>query len=387
MKVAMLAWEALHAMRVGGLAVAVTRLAEEIAKRGHEVHIFTRAAEGDNEFGCHNGVIYHRYRVDSGNNKVEFAHNLSKTLFNGVKRVEAQNGIFDIIHGHDWHVVQALDDLKKDNHKIVFTLHSTEYGRNGNNFSNWWVFKDISGKEQHGTYIADKVTTVSKSLKGEVQWLYNVPSNKIEIVRNGITPQKYFMKVGPGRIKEKYGIHPLAPTILFTGRLVYQKGTDLLVEAIPKILDDRWDAKFIIAGDGEIRDSLEQRVKDLKVDSAVRFPGFVDYWRYIELINACDIVCIPSRNEPFGLVLLEAWSTGRPCVVTDVGGLGEMVENFVDGIKVHASPESIAWGVNYLLNNPEEMKKISENCRRKVFKFTWDEPVEKLLNIYNSLLV
>lgn len=386
MKIAFLAWESLHSVRVGGLAIVATRLAEETAKRGHEVHLFTRAAEGQTDYEYINGVHYHRVKFDPGQNLLHFAYNLSKAMVASLHDVEKRRGKFDIAHGHDWHVVDALHDLKSEGYPIVLTYHSTEYGRNGGKFGDWWEFREVSGKEWYGGLISDRVTTVSNSMKNELSWLYKIPVEKIDIIPNAIDPRKHQVWVNPGKIKEKHGVHPLAPTVLFIGRVDNQKGPDLLVEAIPKVLSNRWDAKFIFAGDGGMRSYLERRANELGVGHATRFLGWVPYWQYIELLSSADIVCLPSRNEPFGIVLLEAWATGRPVVATDIGGLGENIENFVDGIKVYPNPDSVAWGINYLLNNPDDMKKVAAGGRKKVDQFSWGNALNKLLDTYHVVL-
>ena len=125
----------------------------------------------------------------------------------------------------------------------------------------------------------------------------------------------------------RYGIHPLAPLVLFVGRLTYQKGPDLLMQAIPSILTKRWDVQFIFAGTGDMRGYLEGMAHGLPV----QFPGYVPDIDHVSLLNACDLVAIPSRNEPFGLVLTEAWSAERCVVATDVGGLSENIDNYVNG--------------------------------------------------------
>ena len=386
MRIAFLAWESLHSIRVGGLAVVATRLAEEVAKRGHEVHLFTRWAEGQTDYEYINGVHYHRCKFDPGQNLLWFAHNMSKAMVSSLHEVEKYRGKFDIVHGHDWHIVDALHDLKNEKYPLVITYHSTEYGRNGGRFGDWWEFKEISGKEWYGGFIADKITTISQAMKNELCWLYKIPAEKIDVIPNAIDPRKYQVRVDPGRVKEKYGVHPLAPTVLFIGRVDHQKGPDMLVEAIPKVLSNRWDVKFIFAGDGGMRSYLERRANELGVGHATRFLGWVPYLEYLELLASCDIVCLPSRNEPFGIVLLEAWAAGRPVVATDVGGLGENIENFVDGVKVYPNPDSIAWGINYLLNNPETMKRVADGGREKVKQFTWSNALIKLFDVYRAVL-
>jgi glycosyltransferase involved in cell wall biosynthesis len=84
--------------------------------------------------------------------------------------------------------------------------------------------------------------------------------------------------------------------------------------------------------------------------------------------------------------LLEAWATGRPVVVTDVGGLGENVENFVNGIKVHPHPKSIAQGINYLLDHPRVRRRIASEGRKSVREYNWESVTKKLLKVYNDVL-
>ena len=386
MRIAVLAWESLHSIMVGGLAVVVSRQAKALAKLGHEVHLFTRWGEGQSDAEYLNGHYYHRCTFDAGQNLLAFAHNMSRSFVTRLHEVERTYGRFDIVHGHDWHVVDAFHELRSEERVVVLTFHSTEYGRNGGKFGDWWEFKEVAGKEGYGGYIADRITTVSNTMKNELCWLYKIPPDKIIVIPNAVDHGTFRMKVDPGRIKEKYGIHPLAPTVLFLGRLVNQKGPDLLIEAIPKVLSNRRDVKFIFAGEGGMRAHLQHRVVELGVEWSTRFLGWVPFPPLIELLNAADIVCIPSRNEPFGVVLLEAWAAGRPVVATDVGGLGENIENFVDGIKVYPHPDSVAWGINYLLSNPDIMKQISENCGKKVKTFSWTNVAEQLVKTYKLAL-
>jgi len=379
----MFSWETAYSIRTGGLALAVTGMAKTLAAKGHEVHLFTRMGDRQGDYDQIDGVNYHRCVFNPGWNLLEYAWNSCQAMIGRFYKVEETVGKFDIIHGHDWHVVDAMNELKNKGYRIVQSYHSTEYGRAGNKMGDWWEFKKVSEKEWYGGYIANRVTTVSGVLKDELKWLYQMPDWKIDVVPNGIYPEKYFKKVDPGRVKEKYGIHPLDPTILFIGRIDLQKGPDLLVEAIPHVLWDRPDAKFIIIGDGGMRPHLEWRVRDLGVSHAVRFLGSVPFETLVDALNASDIVCIPSRNEPFGIVLLEAWAAGKAVVATDVGGLKENIENFVDGIKVFTYPESIAWGINSIIDDPYRVQLLGANGRKKAEeKFSWQAAAEKLLSTY-----
>ncbi|MEM2866107.1 MAG: glycosyltransferase family 4 protein [Candidatus Hadarchaeales archaeon] len=385
MRIAMLAWESLHSIWIGGLGVVVSKLSAELCRRGHEVHLFTRWVEGQEEHEVLDGVHYHRCKFDPGFDLFSLTRNMSHAMVASMKWVEGREGRFDLVHGHDWHVVEALHLLRQEGRRLVFTYHSTEYGRNGNRFGDWWEFREISGKEWYGGYLADMVTTVSNHMKKEVCWLYRLPEEKVEVVPNAVDVEEFRVEVDPERVRREYGLSQ-GPLVLFPGRLEYQKGPDLLVEAIPRVLEKRGEARFVFTGAGSMREGLERRVRELGVGHAVRFAGFLPLRKYIELLNACDLVCIPSRNEPFGIVLLEAWAAGKPVVATGVGGLNENMENLVEGVKVQTQPESIAWGISYLLDSPSERERMVKNAREKVKGFNWGRSADKLLDVYQRML-
>lgn len=362
-------------MRVGGLAPAATELAECLAQRGHEVHYFTRAAPGtEGDTALIEGVRYHFCRPE-GTNIVDFCRSMSEQMVGAFRA--ADDPPFDVLHFHDWHAVEALHQLQ--DRVTVLSYHSTEYGRNGGNFGDWWEFREISGKEWYGGYISTLVMTVSHHTRTEVMWLYNVPEWKVTVVPNGVRPERFRKVVDPGAVKRRYGIHPLAPLVLFVGRLTYQKGPDLLIEAIPLVLKKRWDVQFIMAGTGQMEAELREKARGLPV----QFPGYISNDAHLDLLNAADIVVIPSRNEPFGLVLTEAWSAGRCVVATDVGGLSENIDPFVDGIRVPVQPESIAWGINYVIDDPKTIRELGRAGQRKVYaRFDWDLVTDAALDVY-----
>jgi glycogen(starch) synthase len=362
----------MYAERVGGLANAATNLAETLQKQDHEVHFYTRGKMPDQTI---NGVHYH-YCQPTGKNIVEFCDDMSRAMVDQFKKDDMMDR-FDFLHFHDWHVVQALHQLKERN--TILTFHSTEYGRNGNRPGDWWEFKEISGKEWYGGFIAKRVTAVSATLKNEVMQLYNVPYDKCDVIRNGVVPREYQTNIEPGEVKRAYGIHPCAPLILFIGRLVYQKGPDLFIEAIRKVCQYRWDARVIVAGDGGMRQLLQEQAKDLPVT----FVGYIPDSEYIRVLNAADIVVIPSRNEPFGLVLLEAWSAEKCVIASNVGGLSENIDAFVNGIKTEVNPESLAWGINTMLDEPWNAGALGKRGRKKVDQvFLWGPIVRGLTDTY-----
>jgi len=371
LKIAFFCWESIYGERVGGLAPAATNLAETLAK-DHEVHFFTRGSLPDQAI---NSVSYH-YCQPQGVNTVQYCEDMSNRMVEKFSAADGK-GKFDILHFHDWHAIPALHRLQ--DRDTILTFHSTEYGRNGNQHGDWWEYREISGKEWYGGLIAKRVTAVSTVMKHEVMQLYNVPDWKCDVVPNGIVPRQYRAQIDPGDVKRSYGIHPYAPLILFIGRLVYQKGPDLFIEALHKVCRERWDAKVIVAGDGGMRQFLINRAKNLPVN----FVGYIPDSEYVRLLNACDLVVIPSRNEPFGLVLLEAWSAEKPVVACDVGGLSENIDMFVDGIKVQPDPGSLAWGISTVIDNPANAQVLGRRGRTKVDRrFLWTPVAHRMADTY-----
>jgi glycosyltransferase involved in cell wall biosynthesis len=135
-----------------------------------------------------------------------------------------------------------------------------------------------------------------------------------------------------------------------------------------------------------MRGSIEQRAWELGVAGSVRFLGFLPYWDFVENLNSCDIVCIPSRNEPFGMVLLEAWAAGKAVVASDMGGLAENIDDGINGLKVGPQPASIADGLIRLLDDPDLSERLAREGRVKLDQFTWQESAARLIRVYDKAL-
>ncbi|NPV62290.1 MAG: glycosyltransferase family 4 protein [Methanotrichaceae archaeon] len=383
MRIGMFSWESLYSVKVGGVAPHVSEISEALARRGHEVHIFTRRGDFDS-YDRINGVHYQRVDSDSSGDILYQMDKMCDSMFDRFGAVQRLFGDFDVVHGHDWHPVRALKRIK-DVYSIpmFLTMHSTEWGRNGNNFGDG-VSKQISHLEWMGCYESSLVIVTTRRMVDELKWIYSLPEDKIRIIPNGIMKGKMRRSLDAGRVKERLGIHPLAPVILFCGRMSFQKGPDLLVEAIPKILSMRPDARFVFIGEGGMKADCERRASELGVKDACRFLGYTSGADKEELMNACDLVCMPSRNEPFGVVVLEAWDACKPLVATEAISI---VKNFDDGLLAYIQPESIAWCINRLLSHPEEMKKLaSAGCERIDAEFSWDRIAKRTEVAYESIL-
>ncbi|MCZ6654352.1 MAG: glycosyltransferase family 4 protein [Planctomycetota bacterium] len=385
MRIAMLSWESLHSIPVGGVGAHVTELAAALERKDHEVHVFTRMGHGQPHYQQVDGVHYHRCPFDLHPNFVDEVNNMCGSFAHHVFETEDHIGPFDVIHAHDWLAANAMIWIKQARgRKAVMTIHSTDYGRSGNQFPDGPSVR-VREQERAGAYWADRVIAVSKYLRGETMWMYEVPDWKISTIYNGVAPWNYDGWIDPGDVRRRYGIGPLDPMVLFSGRMAYQKGPDLLVEAIRAVLHFHPNTKFVFAGDGEMKGSVEGRAHDLGVAHATRFLGYQANGTLTDLYKACDVVCVPSRNEPFGIVLLEAWSAGKPVVATRNGGPEEFVWHNVNGLKIDAHPESIAWGLGTLFTNFDWARWMGHNGRIAAeTAFCWNAIADQTLGVYHA---
>ena len=385
MRIALLSWETLHSIPVGGVGVHVTELAAALERKGHETHVFTRMGPGQGDYDWIDGVHYHRCPFDLHPDFSIEIENMCRSIVHHVFQTEDYIGPFDVVHAHDWLTAIAMIWIKQGRwRKTVLTMHSSEYGRCGNLFHDGRSAR-IREHERAGTLWSDRIITVSQSLKEEVMWMYEVPDWKISIVYNAVNVHQWDGWLDPATVRWPYWIGPLDPMVLFVGRMVYQKGPDLLVEAIPHILKFYPHTKFVFAGDGEMRFSVEDRARQLGVSHATRFVGVKGGWELIDLYKSCDVVCVPSRNEPFGIVVLEAWSAGKPVIATVNGGPNEYLWHEVNGLKIYPNPDSVAWAIGTLFINFEWGRWMGRNGRIAVeTSFNWDVIGDRMLSLYNA---
>jgi len=234
---------------------------------------------------------------------------------------------------------------------------------------------------------------VSGVLKDEVCSACSADGNNIAVIYNGIhsapIANMEWCDEWTGNAKADKGFGRMDPMFLFVGRHTAQKGCDLLIEAIPMILAARGDAKFVIVGDGHLKAQNEGKVFQMGVGHAVCFTGSLKSGsaHLKALFRSCDAVVVPSRNEPFGIVVLEAWASGKPVVATTSGGPRDFVKPGEDGYLVDPNPGSIAWGCCKIMENFEHSKWMGKNAQAKAAReFSWEQIGRQTQQIYYEQL-
>ena len=385
MKVVMLTWE-FPPRIVGGIARHCYNLSKALAKKGVEVHVVTLEFPGAPYYEEIEGVHIHRIRLEMGNpNFITWVLLFNHLMEKKVGMLRKSIGEFDIVHSHDWLTTIAGINLKYNSPStFILTLHSLEHGRSGLHTADSLTIDSI---EWWGTYEAKYIISISGSLKNEIVDHFKVPAGKIFVIPNGIDIKKFDVKVDCERVRAKYGIGYGEKLILAVGRLVWRKGFQYLIEAMPIILSKHPNAKLVIVGTGPMRGDLERKAFEVGCRGRIIFAGFLPDHELIALMKCADVLVIPSLYEPFGLVALEGMAAGVPVVVSKTGGLEQIVEHDKDGIWVYpGNPHSIAWGVDRILSDPEYAKWLVKNAREKVKQYDWDSIAEKTLKVYNLAL-
>lgn len=375
MKILMLTWEYPPRI-VGGIARVVHDLSKRLIKDGHEVTVITYK-DGENVPEYENDKGVNVYRVDNymihPNNFIDWIMQLNFNMISKAIEIINKEGGFDVIHAHDWLVTYAAKSLKNAyDIPIVATIHATEAGRNSGIHDDTQRY--INDTEWLLTYEATEVIVNSNFMKNDLQRLFGLPYDKINVIPNGINLTNFTGIDRDYDFRRQYAMDN-EKIILYVGRLVYEKGVQHLIAAMPKVLSNYNDAKLIIAGRGGMIDELKAEAASLGLTDKIYFTGYLDSKKVQKMYKCADIAVFPSTYEPFGIVALEAMLAGVPTVVSDVGGLNEIINHGVDGMKAYAgNPNSIADSITALLYDHQLATNVAKKAKQKVKEqFNWEK--------------
>jgi glycogen(starch) synthase len=301
-------------------------------------------------------------------------------------RIINQTGNFDIIHAHDWVVAFAARVLKYSYYiPLVSTMHATESGRN------WGIHNEvqryINDIEWWLTYESWKVIVNSNFMKNQVQNIFELPEDKIRIIPNGVDINKLQGYERDYNFRRNYAADN-EKIICFVGRLVHEKGAHILVDAIPKVIQHYHDAKFVIVGKGPQFDYLQKKVSHMNISQKVYFTGYISDECLNRLYKCMDIAVFPSLYEPFGIVALEGMAAKVPVIVSDTGGLRDIVEHGIDGMKSYAgNSNSLADSILEILFNPVRAEDMVKRAYEKVRRiYNWNIISELTSEVYKEVI-
>lgn len=380
----MFSWEYPPHM-VGGLGQHVYDLTRFLAKRGITTHIITPAVQDYPEYQIYEGTHIHRVGspAKEGDHFKTWIFSFNSEAIRKAVHINYEVGGFDIIHAHDWLVAYAGRSVSKIfDIPLVSTIHATEHGRNLGLHNRFQV--EINEIEKNLALEADKVICCSDYMETEVMNLFGINKDKIRVIPNGVDPNLFVSLPD----KPRFNISPDDKIVFFIGRLVPEKGVWQLIAAFPQVLEKIPEAKLYIGGRGPQKPDLEKLAKQLGISDKVYFTGFIRERERNFVYNQAKVAVFPSFYEPFGIVALEAMATDTPVIVGDVGGLAEIVENRVTGIKVDPSvKEDLANAIIEILSNEDFAEKLRSNANKMVKSvYSWEAIARSTTAVYQEVL-
>jgi glycogen(starch) synthase len=389
-RVLILSWE-YPPLIEGGLARHVRKLSEALVGLGVEVHVLTRGGEESPAEASGGGVHIHRILepkrpTDLGEFVTWVERMNSDMLAAGVELGDRYD--FDLVHGHDWLVANACDHLaRRFGAPLVTTIHATEHGRHQG-----WVDTHpqtyIHGVERWIANRSQRVIACSQYMSEQIADIFGVDEGRISVIPNGIDPDDLPAQAPAelARLRAEFAA-PGEKLVLLIGRLVYEKGFQLALEAMPRVIEEAPGTRFLVAGSGTHEAELRRQAKDLGLMEHGTFLGWIGDDVLHSLYRIADLTVVPSIYEPFGLVALEAMVSGCPCIVADTGGLREVVPHEEAGLRFRSrDPEALGAVAVRVLSDEELGRRLVAEAYEHVRRFDWADVAERTAAVYADLV-
>jgi glycogen(starch) synthase len=389
LKILMLSWEYPPKV-VGGIARHVADLSKALVKMGGtEIHVLTCGVQGAPNQEIIDGVKV--YRITSNNpvppDFLTWVMQLNLNMIELASQLRRLGQDYDLIHSHDWLAAYAGKNLKHSwRVPLVSTIHATEHGRN-NGLHNP-LQRYISDIEWWLGYESWRVICCSQYMRNELLRIFQIPDDKLRIIPNGVYPDEFIsLRADPAQVRQKYCAWD-EKLILYVGRLVREKGLGVLLDAMPRVLQNEPKVKLVIAGQGGYLDELRHQAYQLGIYHKIFFTGFIDDSTRNALYKSADVAVFPSLYEPFGIVALEGMAAGAQVVAADTGGMSEIIQHGRNGLKAYRdNPVSLADNILWALQHPEHTVAMKEQARADIDQiYNWQRIALQTLDVYEEII-
>jgi glycosyltransferase involved in cell wall biosynthesis len=300
----------------------------------------------------------------------------------------AQGG-FDLIHVHDWLLADVAITLKHHfKRPLIATIHAIERGRRRGHIHTA-ESQYIDGCEWRLGYEAWRVIVCSQYMVGQLHNEFQLPIDKIDMVPNGVVVPSYPFADASSRMAFRTKYQPFdAPLLFAVGRLVHEKGWHVLMHAVRDLIKEYPQLRLVLAGVGGYQQALQQLVTEHDLHEAVVFAGFISDKERNSLYAAADVAVFPSLYEPFGIVALEAMALRCPVVVSDTGGLREVVDSHRTGLLVYPDDvESLTWGLHHTLTHTQAtLDRVNAAFEEVRMVFGWQTIAAATAAIYGRVV-
>ncbi len=373
----------------GGLARHVRKLSEALVRQGVAVDVITRGADGDvAESAERAGVNVHRVPEPGWPRDLDrFLAWVEQMNADMLLAGEALADSYDLVHGHDWLVADAATQLAaRLEVPYVTTIHATEHGRHQG-----WVGEPpqshIHARERRMARRADRVIVCSYYMRGHVADIFDIDERRVAVIPNGVDPSELQPSGEEQALRARFAA-PHEKLVLLVGRLVYEKGFQLALDALPGVISEVGDVRFLVAGSGTHEQELRAQARRLGLDAHGTFLGWIGDDVLHSLYRIADLCVVPSIYEPFGLVALEAMASGCPCIVADTGGLREVVPvGERVGLRFNGGDaEHLGVMIERLLVDDALRERLVAEASEHVLRFDWDDIAVRTRAIYDELV-
>ena len=287
---------------------------------------------------------------------------------------------FDVIHAHDWMTFPAgLLARRVSGRPLVAHVHACEYDRSGADAD-----RGICAIEQLALERADAVVCVSHYTRSVLAANYRLDPERSFVVHNALTRDAAREHLRAEALREAGGrSDERAPTVLFLGRLTWQKGPGFFLEAAARVASRRPDVRFVVGGDGDLRRHLIERAAELDIARQVFFTGFLSPEEIERAYAEADLYVMPSVSEPFGLTPLEALALDTPVILPRKSGVAEALASSpkVD----YGDVEELAGRILALLERPDLRAALVASGRSELEELRWEKSARHLLQVYGQV--
>ena len=242
----------------------------------------------------------------------------------------------DVVHAHDWIGAQAGRRIAdRAGARFVITAHATEWGRRQGRIGPGQeddIPRAIHRLERSAMHEADAIIVCSEAMRDEVCGVLDAPASRVTVVPNAVDAAAWASSPGSVRAAREYWLDGAAgPLIAAAGRLEWEKGFSTLIRALPAVRDALPGVRAVLAGRGSYAGDLARLARHLQIGDVLVMPGWLGRRDLCALYAAADVVVVPSRYEPSGLVAREALAAGATVIATRAGGLPDAVQDQVTG--------------------------------------------------------
>lgn len=364
---------------IGGVAAHVDGLAGALSRAGHDVRVFTIDHTGERDAEA---VTIDNVRVRSARTDLPWLPDDDDVLrmASANNQITALTAADDwrphVVHAHDWHTAWAGDTLSTlFEAPLVATFHSTERGRHGGHVPEG-PSSAINAVEAWLAYRSAAQICCSRFMMREL--LEGLDPTNVELIPNGVDP----------RVWEPTGSVAREPLVLSWGRVQYEKGFQVLAQAMALLRGRVPGVRCVIAGRGSYLPELQSQVDIEGVSDLVNLAGFVSDDELRSLLHRAGCVVIPSLYEPFGIVALEALAAEAPTVAARTGGLAEIIEGTDAALLFEpGNARQLAANIENVLTNAPLAARMQSNGRHVLSsRFSWDAIAASTATVYERTI-